>query len=736
VIFINDLIKIPPQEREDNQDKKRVELHLHTQMSAMDAVSPVSSLVSRAAKWGHPAIAITDHGVLQAFPDAYAAGKKYGIKIIYGVEAYLINDCKPLVINGNDKDFSQPFVVLDIETTGLDAKKDKITEIGAVKIIGKEIVEEFQTFVNPEIPIPAQITELTGITNEMVKDAPTIEEALIKFREFCGDAALVAHNAPFDIGFIREKASPIGWEINNPIVDTLTLSRELLKDLKRHKLDVVAKHLGIKLENHHRANDDARATGEILIKLIDILEDKGVKYLSEINIAFSHASNLNSLENNHAVILVKNKTGLRNLYILVSKAHLDYFYRKPRIPKSLFIKYRDGLLIGSGCEAGELYKAMVKGAPYNEVEEIANFYDYLEIQPLANNKYLVREGHVKSEHDLERINKQIVEIGRKLGKPVVATGDVHFLDPHDEYFRRILMSCQGYDDAENQPPLYFKTTDEMLEEFKYLGEELAWEVVVEAPRRIADSIEEVKPIPDELYPPEIPGAEEEITKMAVENAKSIYGDPLPEIVSKRLEKELNSIINHGFAVLYFIAHKLVKKSLSDGYLVGSRGSVGSSFVATMTGITEVNPLPPHYVCPKCKHSDFDVDKSKYGVGVDLPDKNCPVCGASYKKQGFDIPFEVFLGFKGDKVPDIDLNFSGEYQPLAHKYTEELFGEGHVFRAGTIGTIAEKTAFGFVKKYLDQNNKVANNAEIKRLVAGCTGVKRTTGQHPGGGYGST
>ena len=731
VMFIKNLTKIPPQEREDKHDVKRVELHLHTQMSAMDAVSPVKSLVARAAKWGHPAVAITDHGVLQAFPDAYAAGKKYGIKIIYGVEAYLINDCKPLIANGNNNDFSQPFIVLDIETTGLNAATDKITEIGAVKILNKEIIDSFHTFVNPGIPIPPKITELTGITNDMVKEAPSTEDALTKFMHFCGNNALVAHNAPFDIGFIREEAKSIGWDINNPIVDTLTLSRELLKDLKNHKLDTLAKHLGVSLKNHHRASDDARATGEIFIKLIDMLEARGIKTLSDINTAFGHTSNLNSLESNHAVILVKNKTGLRNLYIMVSKSHLDYFYRRPRIPKSLLMQYREGLIVGSGCEAGELYKAMVKGASYEEAMEIADFYDYLEIQPLGNNEYLIREGHVKSEQELQNINKRILEIGKKLGKPVVATGDVHFLDPQDEYFRRILMSSQGYTDAEKQPPLYFKTTDEMLEDFRYLGEELAREVVIDAPRKIAETVEDIQPIPDKLCPPEIPGAEDEVARMAMENAKAIYGDPLPEIVAKRLEKELNSIITHGFAVLYYIAHKLVKKSLSDGYLVGSRGSVGSSFVATMTGITEVNPLPPHYVCPNCKHSDFEVDKSKYGVGVDLPDKNCPLCGTAYKKLGFDIPFEVFLGFKGDKVPDIDLNFSGEYQPVAHKYTEELFGKGHVFRAGTIGTIAEKTAFGFVKKYLEENNKVVTNAEIKRLVAGCTGVKRTTGQHPGG-----
>ena len=731
VIIFNDLMKTDGPERQDNAEIKRVELHLHTQMSAMDGVSSVSALVSRAAKWGHPAIAITDHGVLQAFPDAYKAGKKYGVKILYGVEAYLINDCRPLILNGNDMDFNQPIVVFDIETTGLDPKKDAITEIGAVKIINKEIVDSFQTFVNPEVPIPAEITKLTGIDDNMVKDAPLINQALERFKEFCGNAALAAHNAPFDLGFIKEKSKSLGWEINNPVIDTLVLSRELVQDVKRHKLDHLAKHFGIRLDNHHRAHDDAAATSQILLKLFEILEDMGVKRLIDINSAFTHITNLNSLPAYHATILVKNKTGLKNLYKLVSKSHIDYFYRRPRIPKSILMKYREGLIIGSGCEAGELYRAMVKGSSNNEVTEIAQFYDFLEVQPIANNAYLVRDGHVESFEKLEKINKSIVKLGKRIGTPVVATGDVHFLDPHDEYYRRILMTGQGYSDADHQPPLYYKTTEEMLKDFSYLDKETALEIVLHAPRRIAESIDNIQPIPDGLFTPEIPGAEEQIKQMSLEKAHRIYGKPLPDIVSERLEKELNSIIKHGFAVLYYIAHKLVKKSLSDGYLVGSRGSVGSSLVAFMTDITEVNPLPPHYVCPQCKHSDFNIDKSKYGVGIDLPDKNCPNCGSHYNKEGFDIPFEVFLGFKGDKVPDIDLNFSGEYQPTAHKYAEELFGEGYVFRAGTIGTIAEKTAFGFVKKYLDEKGITVSNAEIKRLVAGCTGVKRTTGQHPGG-----
>ncbi|NLI60990.1 MAG: PolC-type DNA polymerase III [Clostridiales bacterium] len=731
VIIFNDLMISDSEEREDNEHIKRVELHLHTQMSAMDGVSSVNSLVSRAAKWGHPAIAITDHGVLQAFPEAYMAGKKHGIKIIYGVEAYLVNDCRPMILNGNEMDFNQPVIVFDIETTGLDPKKDRITEIGAVKIVNKEVVDSFQTFVNPEVPIPAKITKLTGINDDMVKDAPLIHQALEMFKDFCGDAALAAHNAPFDIGFVREKGKDIGWKINNPIIDTLILSRELIQDLKRHRLDQVAKHFDIRLDNHHRAKDDATATGQILIKLFEMLEDMGIGRLIDINSAFTHITNINSLPSNHALILVKDKAGLKNLYKLVSKSHIDFFYRRPRIPKSVLMKYREGLIIGSGCEAGELYKAMVKGSPYNEVREIAQFYDFLEVQPIDNNAYLVREGYVEGRKALEKINKSIVKLGKKIGKPVVATGDVHFLDPQDEYFRRILMSGQGYRDADQQPPLYFKTTRDMLDDFKYLEQETAMEIVIHNPRLIADSVEEIQPIPSGLFTPEIPGAEEQISQMSWENAYRIYGDPLPDIVQKRLEKELNAIIKHGFAVLYLISHKLVKKSLADGYLVGSRGSVGSSFVAYMTDITEVNPLAPHYVCPKCKHSDFDIDKAQYGVGVDLPDTDCPKCGTTYKKDGYDIPFEVFLGFEGDKVPDIDLNFSGEYQPTAHKYTEELFGEGHVFRAGTIGTIAEKTAFGFVKKYLDERDMVVSNAEIKRLVAGCTGVKRTTGQHPGG-----
>lgn len=731
VLSPNDIITAPSRTRLDEAPKKRVELHLHTQMSSMDGITSANDIVERAALWGHSAVAVTDHGVVQAFPEAYAAGQNNGVKILLGLEAYLINDSQPIIQYSRPDDFNQTFVVLDIETTGLDSVNDEIIEIGAKKIMGRKIVDSFQSFVKPERQIPVDITELTGITQDMVKDAPPIQLVLSDFMTFCGDAALAAHNAPFDLGFIREKGETFGYTINQPIIDTLSLSRELLGDLKRFKLNLVAEHLGIELKNHHRANDDAGAAGGILLKLFDILEKQGASNLDEINELLKKRTNLNSLQSFHAVILVKNYLGLKNLYRLVSKSHLDFFYRKPRIPKTLLAQYREGLIIGSGCEAGELYQGILNNQTKEEIDEIVNFYDYLEIQPIANNHHLIREGRISNEESLRQINQWIVSLGEKHNKKVAATGDVHFLDPQDEYFRRILMDGQKFEDADMQAPLYFKTTAEMLDEFSYLGVEEAHRVVIEAPNSIADEIDDIKPIPEQLVPPEIHGAEDEISSKSIDTAVSIYGEPLPDIVQKRLDKELKSIIGNGYAVLYLIAHKLVKKSNSDGYLVGSRGSVGSSFVATLTGITEVNPLPPHYICPSCKHSDFEIDTEQFGCGADLPDKICPNCGQPYAKDGFDIPFEVFLGFKGDKVPDIDLNFSGEYQLAAHKYTEELFGEGHVFRAGTIGTIAEKTAFGFVKKYLESKEIEATNTEINRLVAGCTGVKRTTGQHPGG-----
>ncbi len=731
VLMANDVLTAPMRIRVDEAEEKRVELHMHTQMSAMDGVSSVSALIERAAFWGHKALAITDHGVVQAFPEAYALGKKKGVKILLGVEAYLVNDLKPIVQHANGLDFSQTLVVLDIETTGLNEQTCEIIEIGAVKIVDRQCTETYHSFVSPRNAIPVEITKLTGIDDSMVAQAPTIDTVMKQFLDFCGSVPLVAHNSSFDLGFIRIAAMNLGVKIINPVIDTLALSRELLPKLKRHKLKSVADHLGIMMKKQHRAVEDAQTTGHILLKLFEQLNENGIHTLEDINGAYGRMHNLNGLENNHAILLVKNAIGLKNLYTLISESHMNYYYRKPRIPKSLLMRHREGLMLGSGCEAGELYKAILKNLPKEEVLAIAKFYDYFEIQPLGNNDYLIREGQVKGEEDLKEINRRILILGRSLDKRVVATGDVHFLDPQDEYYRRILMRGQGFADADTQPPLYYKTTPEMLKEFAYLGEQESYQVVVTDPNAISMELEDIQPIPSKLCPPEIPGAEQEVSHMARETATSIYGEPLPELVEKRLTKELNSIIQNGFAVLYLIAHKLVKKSMSDGYLVGSRGSVGSSFVATMTGITEVNPLPPHYVCPVCKHSDFDVDAGKYGCGADLPDKCCPKCSAVYLTDGYDIPFEVFLGFKGDKVPDIDLNFSGEYQAIAHKYTEELFGAGYVFRAGTIGTIADKTAFGFVKKYMDEKGIVSNNAEIKRLVSGCTGVKRTTGQHPGG-----
>lgn len=717
--------------RKDLSERKRVELHLHTQMSAMDGINSFLNLSGRAAEWGHSAIAITDHGVVQGFPEAMEASEKYNIKVIYGIEGYLVNDTKPIVINCGDENIDSRYVVFDIETTGLSPQSDKITEIGAVKIENGQIIDRYSQLINPQKKIPGKIVQLTGINDEMVSNKPTIEEVLPQFLQFIGDdSILVAHNASFDVGFIRYNSNKNGIEINNPVLDTLQLSKSLFPNLKNYKLDTICKYLKVSLENHHRAIDDATATGQVFLKCIDILKDKGFCTLLDINKKLSETKNIFKEEMYHIILLVKNQDGLKNLYKIVSESHLKYFYRKPRIPKTLLMQYRNGLLIGSACEAGELYKAIIKNKDLNEIKNIVNFYDYLEIQPIGNNQHLIRNGIINDEEGLRQINKKIVELGEIYQKPVVATGDVHFLDPQDEIYRRILMNGQGYNDADNQPPLYFKTTDEMLEEFSYLGEKKAEEVVIDNPNKIAEVIENLKPIPDGTYPPEIEGAEEELKTITHNNAIKVYGDPLPDIVQERLDKELNSVIKNGYAVLYIIAQKLVSKSLSDGYLVGSRGSVGSSFVATMSGITEVNPLPPHYVCPNCKNSEFIMDNS-VGSGIDLPDKCCSKCGTKYKKDGYDIPFEVFLGFEGDKEPDIDLNFAGEYQPIAHKYIEELFGEGYVFRAGTIGTIAEKTAYGFVKKYFDEKNISIHPAEINRLVKGCTGIKRTSGQHPGG-----
>lgn len=729
-----------PPPRMDTAEEKRVELHLHTQMSSMDGVTPVKTYIKRAIDWGHKAIAITDHGVVQAFPDAMNAADKSDLKVIYGVEAYLIDDLGNAVFSPRGQNLDDTYVVFDIETTGLSKEKEMITEIGAVKVADGKIIDRFSTFVNPQRPISAEITKLTGITDDMVKDAPTIENVLPEFLKFCEDTVLVAHNASFDTGFIRIAAERAGLgELHHTIVDTLELARALLPELNKHKLDIVCEHLGVTLNGHHRAVKDAEATAEVFIKFLDMLAEKKIFTLDEINVLASRTVNYKKLRAYHAIILVKNYTGLRNLYELVSMAHIDYFFRRPRIPKSKFMQMREGLILGSACEAGELYRALLDGEPKQRIEELVHFYDYLEIQPLGNNKFMIDSPRVENIHsmeDIKNMNRKIVELGETYGKPVVATCDVHFIDPDDAAFRKIIMAAEGFSDADNQPPLYFRTTDEMLAEFDYLGEEKAREVVITNTNLIADQIEKIKPIPDETFPPKIEGADEQLRQICMDKAHSIYGDPLPPLVQERLETELNSIISNGYAVLYIIAQKLVWKSVADGYLVGSRGSVGSSFAANMAGITEVNSLPPHYVCPNCKYSDFDSELVKSfameeASGCDMPDMNCPKCGTLMHKDGHDIPFQTFLGFEGDKEPDIDLNFSGEYQQTAHAYTEELFGVGHVFKAGTIGTLADKTAYGFVKKYFDEREITAHNAEITRLMNGCTGVKRTTGQHPGG-----
>lgn len=715
-------------QKKDNYENKRVELHLHSNMSAMDATNDISDYVSLAASWGHKAIAITDHGSLQAYPSAQAAAADKGIKMIYGVEGYLVDDC-----------LHDEYIVFDIETTGLNPSLEKITEIGACKIRGGKIIDRFQTFVNPEKLIPEEIVKLTGITDEMVKDAPKISEALNEFIEFCGTKpTLVAHNAKFDCSFINIACESVGVSFKFRQIDTVPLCREAFPELQKVKLNIVAEHLGFNDFNHHRAIDDAI----MLARIFEVLLNKGVVKVNGaayVDPDFDYKSKLN--KSYHIIILVKNKTGLKNLYELVTYSQIKHFYRKPLMYRSEIERLREGLIVGSACEAGELYRSILLGFSDSYCLDIADFYDYLEIQPLGNNDFLIRsyeklkaDGDVKidinGEITLQKINLKIVEYADKLGKPVVATGDVHFLKKEDECFRRILMAGQGFTDADIQPPLYFRTTEEMLSEFSYMSPEVAKKVVIDNTNIIADMVEEILPIPQGMHAPELEGCEEELRNIAITNCKNIYGDPIPEYVEKRLMRELDSIISNGYSVMYMIAQKLVKKSNDDGFSVGSRGSVGSSFVASMVGISEVNPLVPHYICKKCKYSEFIHDGS-VGSGFDLDDKVCPVCGEKLRTDGHDIPFETFLGFKGDKVPDIDLNFSGIYQAKAHKYVEELFGEGYVFKAGTIGTLADKTAFGFVKKYLDSKNIICNKAEIQRLVDGCVGVRRTTGQHPGG-----
>ena len=728
--------------RKDTSPEKRVELHCHTKMSDMDGVSEAQALVARAHDWGHQAIAITDHGVVQAFPDANhyveRLDKEDPFKIIYGVEAYLVDDLTEIAVNEQGQTLDDTFVVFDIETTGFSAAEDRIIEIGAVKITDGAIVDRFSTFVNPEVPIPFEIQQLTHITDDMVLEAPKIEEALPAFLDFVGESALVAHNAGFDVGFIEQNCVRLGRSRTFTSVDTVGLARVLLPTLSKYKLNIVAKALNISLENHHRAVDDAAATAEIYVKFIEMLKERGMTTLKEVN-AFGdmNPDAIKKMPTYHAIILAKNEVGRVNLYTLVSLSHLKYFARRPRIPKSEFNKYREGLILGSACEAGELYRALLDGKSEETIAKIVDYYDYLEIQPIGNNAFMIaseKQRNIKSEEDLKNMNRRIVQLGEKFQKPVVATCDVHFMDPDSEVYRRIIMTGKGFSDADSQPPLYLRTTEEMLEEFSYLGSKKAEEVVITNTNKIADSIERISPVRPDKCPPVIEDSDQTLRNICYDKAHSMYGEELPEIVVERLERELNSIISNGFAVMYIIAQKLVWKSNEDGYLVGSRGSVGSSFVATMAGITEVNPLSPHYYCTNCHYSDFESEEVRAfagGCGWDMPDKVCPNCGQPLVKDGFDIPFETFLGFKGNKEPDIDLNFSGDYQSNAHKYTEVLFGEGQTYRAGTIGTLAEKTAFGFVKNYYEEHGSRKRKCEIERIVEGCTGIRRSTGQHPGG-----
>lgn len=721
--------------RRDESEVKRVELHLHTKMSQMDGMSSAADLIKRAMSWGMKSIAITDHGVVQSFPEAHKllGRNNPDMKVIYGVEAYLAPDKKPSVRNIKGQSLDTTYCVLDLETTGFSPRLEKITEIGVMKYQDGKVIDKFSCFVNPEKSIPPRVVEVTGITDDMVRNAETIDKVFPKLLEFIKDSVLVAHNAEFDVGFLRHFARELGYEFDFTYLDTLSLAYELFPEYKTYKLGRIAKNLGIKVDVAHRALDDVDTTVKVFKVMLDMLRERGVKTLEDIEIYASDETAkkeaFKKLRTHHAIILAKDYVGLKNLYKLVSYSHLDYFYKKPRILRSMFKKYSEGLIIGSACSDGELYQSILLGKSDEEIEAIAREYDYLEIQPLSNNDYLIRNGEVPDKEYLKEINRTIVKLAEKLNKPVVATGDVHFMDPEDEIYRRILEAGQGFKDADNQAPLYLRTTEEMLEEFSYLGRDKAYEVVVTNTNLIADMCEQISPISPEKCPPHIEGCEQEIKDIAYGKAHELYGEELPDIVQERLDKELNSIIQNGFSVMYIIAQKLVWKSNDDGYLVGSRGSVGSSVVAYMTGITEVNALPPHYRCHKCKHSDFN----DYGAknGFDLPDRACPVCGEMMDKDGMDIPFETFLGFNGDKEPDIDLNFSGEYQAKAHRYTEVIFGKGTTFKAGTIGTIAEKTAFGYVKKYFEERNTSANKAEITRISKGCTGIKRTTGQHPGG-----
>ena len=737
VLMANDINEIKPKNvRKDKapEDEKRVELHAHTQMSQMDAVVSASDIISQAAKWGHKAVAITDHAVVQSFPEAYKQAKKQGIKVLYGVEANIVDDGVPIAYHPEHwKLDDATYVVFDIETTGLSAVYNTIIELAAVKIKNGEVIDKFESFANPHHSLSAFTIELTGITDDMVKNAPEPEEVLQKFYDWSRDSVIVAHNASFDTGFLNVGYQKIGLgKYSDPTIDTLELARFLFPEMKNHRLNTLAKKLNVELTQHHRAIYDAEATGFILIKLLKMAKEKGIEYLDELNEYSKSDTSYKRSRPFHATLLAQNQVGLKNLFKLVSKSLVEYYYRVPRIPRSVLIEYRDGILVGSACDKGEVFETAQQKS-LEELEEVAKFYDYLEVHPKPVYAPLIESDTIQDEAQLEETIKKIIQVGEKLNIPVVATGNVHYLHPRDKIYRKILINSQGGANPLNRtqlPDVHFRTTDEMLEAFQFLGEEKAKEIVVENSNKIADMIEEVQVIKDDLYTPKIEGAEDTVTNMSYEMAKKIYGDPLPEIIEKRLEKELKSIIGNGFAVIYLISHQLVKKSLDDGYLVGSRGSVGSSFVATMMEITEVNPMPPHYVCPNCKHSEFITDGS-VGSGFDLADKQCPECGTFYDKDGQDIPFETFLGFNGDKVPDIDLNFSGEYQPRAHNYTRVLFGEDYVYRAGTIGTVADKTAYGYVRGFEEDNNIQLRNAERERLSMGMTGVKRTTGQHPGG-----
>ena len=728
--------------RKDTALEKRVELHCHTKMSDMDGVTEVQNLLKRAHDWGHKALAITDHGVVQAFTDANhyieRLDKDDPFKVIYGVEGYLVDDLTDVAVNEKGQSLNDVYVVFDLETTGFSPIKDKIIEIGAVKVEQGKITDRFSTFVNPRVPIPFQITQLTSITDQMVMDAPDIETVLPEFLEFIGDAVLVAHNASFDVGFIEQNCRYQDIVPDFTSVDTVAMARILLPTLSKFKLNVVANALHISLENHHRAVDDAEAAAEIFVRFAEMLRERNVTNLTKLNhFGANNKDTVKKLPTYHVIILAKNEVGRVNLYTLISKSHLEYYARRPRIPKSELSKYREGLIVGSACEAGELYQAILNEKSEQRIAKIVNFYDYLEIQPLGNNRFMIASDKitkVQNEDDLKNLNRQIVELGERFNKPVVATCDVHFMDPDDEVYRRIIMAGKGFSDADNQSPLFLRTTEEMLEEFEYLGSAKAKEIVIDNPNRIADMVEKITPVRPDKCPPVIPDSDKLLREICYQKAHSMYGEELPPVVTERLERELNSIISNGFAVMYIIAQKLVWKSNEDGYLVGSRGSVGSSFVATMAGITEVNPLSPHYYCENCHYSDFDSEEVRSyagGCGWDMPDKACPVCGKPLKKDGFDIPFETFLGFKGNKEPDIDLNFSGDYQSNAHKYTEVIFGAGQTYRAGTIGTLADKTAFGYVKNYFTERGQGKRKCEIDRIVLGCTGIRRSTGQHPGG-----